>query len=53
MQDLADNQRIGRKDLSNAVKNLMGLDVLEMVNIIWKKQKESLKENLCLIVLLD
>lgn len=29
MQDLADNQRIGRKDLSNAVKNLMGLDVLE------------------------
>lgn len=29
MQDLADNQRVGKKDLSNAVKNLMGLDVLE------------------------
>ena len=28
MQDLVDNQRIGRKDLYNAVTNLLGLDVI-------------------------
>lgn len=29
MQSLVDNQKTGKRDLSNAVKNLLGLDVLE------------------------
>lgn len=41
MQDLADNQRIGKKDLSNAVKNLMGLDVLENSKVHLDKVKRE------------
>lgn len=41
MQDLADNQRAGKKDLSNAVKNLMGLDVLENAKIHLDKVKKE------------
>lgn len=41
MQDLADNQRIGKKDLSNAVKNLMGLDVLENGKVHLDKVKKE------------
>lgn len=41
MQDLADNQRIGKKDLSNAVKNLMGLDVLENAKAHLDKVKKE------------
>lgn len=41
MQDLADNQRAGKKDLSNAVKNLMGLDVLENAKAHLDKVKKE------------
>lgn len=41
MQDLADNQRLGKKDLSNAVKNLMGLDVLENGKYHLEKAKKE------------
>ncbi len=41
MQDLADNQRAGKKDLSNAVKNLMGLDVLENAKVHLDKVKKE------------
>lgn len=41
MQDLADNQRAGKKDLSNAVKNLLGLDVLENAKAHLDKVKKE------------
>ena len=41
MQDLVDNQRIGKKDLSNAVKNLLGLDVLENAKYHLEKAKKE------------
>lgn len=41
MQDLADNQRIGKRDLSNAVKNLLGLDVLENSKYHLEKAKRE------------
>lgn len=41
MQNLADNQRLGKKDLSNAVKNLMGLDVLENGKYHLEKAKKE------------
>ncbi len=41
MQDLVDNQRIGKKDLSNAVKNLLGLDVLENAKYHLSKAKKE------------
>lgn len=41
MQNLADNQRRGKKDLSNAVKNLMGLDVLEKAKYHLEKAKRE------------
>ena len=41
MQDLVDNQRVGKKDLSNAVKNLLGLDVLENAKYHLEKAKKE------------
>ncbi len=41
MQDLVDNQRAGKKDLSNAVKNLLGLDVLENAKFHLEKAKKE------------
>ena len=41
MQDLGDNQKIGRKDLSNAVTNLLGLDVLKITKEHLKKVKKE------------
>ncbi|MDD3453635.1 MAG: AAA family ATPase [Bacilli bacterium] len=41
MQNLVDNQRIGKKDLSNAVKNLLGLDVLENSKYHLQKVKKE------------
>lgn len=41
MQDLVDNQRVGKKDLSNAVKNLLGLDVLENSKYHLEKAKRE------------
>ena len=41
MQDLVDNQRSGKKDLSNAVKNLLGLDVLENAKYHLEKAKKE------------
>ena len=41
MQDLVDNQRVGKKDLSNAVKNLLGLDVLENAKYHLNKVKKE------------
>lgn len=41
MQTLVDNQKKGQKDLSSAVKNLLGLDVLEnMADHLSKAKKE-------------
>lgn len=45
MQTLVDNQKKGKKDLSNAVKNLLGLDVLEnATNHLEKAKKEFATE---------
>lgn len=41
MQSLVDNQKIGKKDLSNAVKNLLGLDVLENMQKHLNKAKKE------------
>lgn len=41
MQDIVDNQRVGKKDLSNAVKNLLGLDVLENTKYHLEKVKKE------------
>ena len=41
MQDIVDNQRVGKKDLSNAVKNLLGLDVLENAKYHLEKVKKE------------
>lgn len=41
MQNLVDNQRVGKKDLSNAVKNLLGLDVLENSKYHLQKVKKE------------
>ncbi len=41
MQDLVDNQRVGKKDLSKAVKNLLGLDVLENSKYHLEKAKKE------------
>ena len=41
LQDFVDNQRSGKKDLSNAVKNLLGLDVLENAKYHLEKAKKE------------
>ena len=41
VKELVDNQRSGKKDLSNAVKNLLGLDVLENAKYHLEKAKKE------------